>query len=155
MRRLVVDTEACTGCRQCEVSCSFVKTGLFRLANARLGVVIWEEEAHAVPVVCQHCEDAECMRVCPTRAITRDPSTGAVVINPSLCVGCRACFAACPVAGMCMDDKGKPVKCDLCGGEPECVKACVPRAIRYEKDMSAVSRRRRILAQSLSPSGGR
>ncbi|HBK59494.1 MAG TPA: hypothetical protein DDZ84_01700 [Firmicutes bacterium] len=94
------------------------------------------------------------MRVCPTGAIRRHPTTGAVVISKELCVGCRACFSACPVAGMCLDIHGKPAKCDLCNGDPECVKACVAGALEYTEDDAAVRKRRRaFVVESLSPVG--
>ena len=155
MRRLIVHPDKCTSCHQCELSCSFRKTGLFRLFSARLGVVEWQEDGFSAPVVCQHCDDAECMRVCPTGAIHRHPTTGAVVINEELCVVCRACFSACPVAGMCLDIHGKPVKCDLCDGDPECVKACIPGAIEYADDNMAVRKRRRTFAAETMLPGGR
>ena len=151
MKRLIIRPGKCTGCRQCELSCSFLKTGRFRLLDARLGVVVWQEDGFATPVVCQHCEDAECVRICPVRAIRRHPSTGAITIDSQLCVGCRACFTVCPVAGMCLDDKGKPVKCDLCGGDPECVKACVPGALTYDEDSTAVRLIRRSFAIEMAP----
>lgn len=151
MKRLVVYPEKCTGCRQCELSCSFIKTRKFGLTNARLGVVIWEEDGWSVPAICQQCDDAECMRVCPTGAITRIPLTGAVEVSHRLCVGCRSCFTACPIAGMCLSEDGRPIKCDLCGGDPECVKACVPEALAYEDDVTAVGKKRRAVCLAMAP----
>lgn len=138
MKRLIVHPDKCTSCRQCELSCSFKKTGRFSLADARLRVLIRQEDAYSVPVVCQHCDDAECMDVCPAGAIHRDPMSGAVVISEELCLGCGACADACPENAIRIDADGNVAKCDLCNGDPECVKACIAGALEYgESDLSA------------------
>ncbi|WP_343289962.1 4Fe-4S dicluster domain-containing protein [Ferrimonas balearica] len=52
------------------------------------------------PVLCRHCEDAPCAKVCPVTAIT--VSRDAVVVNESLCVGCTLCAIACPFGAIAM-----------------------------------------------------
>ncbi len=75
---------------------------------------LWEEEyAHAFPskegqfisesveqrpflVMCNHCENPPCCRVCPTKATFKRPSDGIVLMDYHRCIGCRFCMAACP-----------------------------------------------------------
>lgn len=66
-----------------------------------------------------------------------DEKTGARVIDESKCTeDCSLCMKAC---GSYFDlprivfhpDKKIPVKCDLCGGDPECVKWCPNGALKY------------------------
>ncbi|MDH5703068.1 MAG: 4Fe-4S binding protein, partial [Aigarchaeota archaeon] len=57
------------------------------------------------------------------------------------CIGCKECVWACPFGAMSVK-KGVAVKCDLCDGEPECAKVCVPGAIRYvDLDRTAMEKK--------------
>ena len=49
-------------------------------------------------VQCFHCEDAPCIKACPTKATWREPD-GIVVVDYNWCIGCRYCMAACPYWG--------------------------------------------------------
>jgi len=54
------------------------------------------------------------------------------LVKESLCVGCKTCVIACPFGGALYHYvKGCAMKCDLCGGDPECVKSCLYRALEY------------------------
>ena len=98
-----------------------------------------------MPVVCYQCDKlAYCQQICPTRAITRDAKEGIVRINFDKCIGCRLCLMACPFGAITWDtDQGIPIKCDLCNGDPECIKSCESKAIQYvEADRSNLIRMR-------------
>lgn len=49
-------------------------------------------------VQCFHCENAPCIKACPTKATWREPD-GIVVVDYDWCIGCRYCHAACPYWG--------------------------------------------------------
>jgi Fe-S-cluster-containing dehydrogenase component len=134
---LVADPEKCYGCLTCVLQCAFHKSGLTSrsplsaetLNQARLDVE--SVRRLAVPVVCQHCEDAPCAEVCPTRAIGRRGLDGPVELSGDKCIGCRACVLACPFGMVWMNPAGKVAqKCDLCvdrtaaGLLPVCVVSC-------------------------------
>lgn len=59
-----------------------------------------------------------------------DQRTGAIVIDEEKCIRCLACLEACPFEAIQVSPSGEMLKCDLCGGDPVCVKYCPPREER-------------------------
>jgi Fe-S-cluster-containing dehydrogenase component len=129
---LIIDQEKCTGCRNCELVCSVKHTGASNPTRTRINVIKWENEGFYLPMVCQQCETPACLVVCPKEAISRDNKLGCVKVDYETCIGCRMCMNACPFGGMGFDYKEKKViKCELCDGDPICVKFCHPEAIKF------------------------
>ena len=150
MKHLVVRPEKCTGCRTCELMCSFGHYQQFNPRLANISILEYENPAVAVPVVCQQCEEASCMKVCPVRAISRSEQ-GVVEIDYARCIVCKLCKSACPMGNMSYSSRLKRVfKCDLCGGDPKCVKFCPNGALTVEDDDATDARKKatadRILA---------
>jgi len=131
---LIANPKACIGCRSCELFCSFHHYKEYNPARAFLHVVKNETQGIDIPVICHHCDKPPCIEVCPVEAIERDKNSGAVLLNPEKCIGCRACVSACPFGAMKIDPKtGQTCKCDLCSGDPECAKACKQGALLYAR----------------------
>lgn len=131
---LKIEPDKCTGCMQCELACSYVKTGMFQPSNSLIRVHIFDEQASYTPYTCFQCKEAWCMTACPTNAIAVDPETQAKVVVESACVGCSLCTIACPFGTMFLHPtEGKAVKCDLCGGDPACATACPTACIEFVK----------------------
>jgi Fe-S-cluster-containing dehydrogenase component len=156
---MVIDLGRCIGCDSCSIAC--------KAHNATPRGVLWNQvlkyETGAypnprlkfLPVQCMHCAEPECLRVCPTGAISRRPD-GIVTIDQNKCMGCRYCGLACPYGAITHLDKifnyyegyltpyekigyqkhvrGTSEKCDFClervekGLEPSCVASCVGKA---------------------------
>lgn len=130
-RALVIDPGKCTGCKQCELACSYVKEGAFNPAKSRIRVFDFHQNARFVPYTCTQCDEAWCQQACPTNAITTD-EFGVKNVNDNLCVGCKVCTIACPFGTVNYNvATGKVIKCDLCAGDPACATACPTDAITY------------------------
>lgn len=144
---LVVTPEKCTGCHTCELICSFLHHGVFSPARSRITVFNFERAGFSTPIVCQQCSPAACMQVCPVGAISQDDKTRAKVVDKERCLRCQMCTIACPFGATFFDPVFNEIlKCDLCGGDPECVKLCPSGAISYVEATSANIDKRRAYA---------
>ncbi|MEQ8664083.1 MAG: 4Fe-4S dicluster domain-containing protein [Rhodospirillales bacterium] len=131
-KALFLDPDKCTGCLQCEMACSYENEGVFNPAKSRIKVFTFHDEGRFVPYTCTQCAEAWCMQACPVDAITKNASTGAMEVNESVCVGCKVCTIACPFGTINYNSQTqKVIKCDLCGGDPACAKACPTEAITF------------------------
>lgn len=129
---LFANPEKCTGCSRCTYICSAVKENVFAPAKARLYINNIPHRGYAVPSICFQCPKADCMDACPEGAMSRDEN-GAIIVNKSTCTGCGACVDACTYGLVGQDEDGIAYKCDLCGGDPACVKECQPGAIVFQE----------------------
>jgi Fe-S-cluster-containing dehydrogenase component len=159
---VLVDTTKCIGCRRCEYACmvshglqpppldSFddrsVMATLRRPEPRSYTVVNRHQPADGSPPVhaklnCLHCLEPACVSACLVSALTRRPD-GAVVYDPSRCMGCRYCMVACPfeMPAYDYDDPLTPQvrKCNLCAHlvperqeAPACVRICPAEALTY------------------------
>ncbi len=127
---LEIHQAKCTGCRLCELFCSFHHERAIWPARARLHVEAKSDDGPFTPNVCRQCQDAPCAAVCPVEAMTLDATTGAWVVDGAACIGCGACEDACPYGVIVVDaDLETSLKCDFCGGAPECAAICPSGAI--------------------------
>jgi len=143
-KTLYIDYQKCTGCRLCELVCAVFHDGISNPARSRIKVMKWEAEGLYIPMSCQQCQDAPCMNVCPVKAISRDEELGRLFVDYDVCIGCRSCVGVCPFGAMNFNIKDKQVfKCDLCDGDPQCVRFCEVKAIDFlEMDDVSIYKKR-------------
>ncbi|HIY84587.1 MAG TPA: 4Fe-4S dicluster domain-containing protein, partial [Candidatus Rubneribacter avistercoris] len=121
---IVTDLNRCTGCLACAVACKVVNgvpVGSYWNKVLRIGpnpkwegAVNPDVELYFLPVGCQHCEEPECVRVCPTGA-SHKLEDGTVQIDKSKCIGCQFCAMACPYNVRYLnEEEGVVEKCTLC-----------------------------------------
>lgn len=152
MKRIVVDLGKCTGCKSCQIICALTKESEANYDFARIKVLKDDSMGLSVPIPCAQCLDAPCVEACPVEAIVLDPETGAKVIDDGECILCEACVAACPFGAISVIAKGgqtKVIKCDLCRGEPECVKHCESGAIQFREASEIAEERTHGLGEKL------
>lgn len=131
-RRLAVNPVPCTGCLNCAVVCGQGRAGDHVPGASAISVLLDPFGGGHGHLYCRQCDNPSCAAACPSGAISRNPATGAMVIDHGVCVRCGACVPACPFhAVFWRDDLDRPVKCDLCYGTPRCVAACRFGVIRF------------------------
>lgn len=139
MKVLSIDRTKCSGCGACQVICSLVKKrgGYPSESRIRIRRAGGTDTQHVS--VCQHCAEPVCVSACMRGIIDKDPVTGVVSRKQEDCFSCAACKVMCP-HGAVVYDSGLDAfdTCDLCGGDPACVRVCPTGALRYE-DLSAAS----------------
>jgi Fe-S-cluster-containing hydrogenase component 2 len=149
-KMLMIYPDRCTGCRNCELACSFFNDGEFRPSSSRIRVHSWEIEGISVPTTCGQCDDAPCVVVCPTGAMYSEPERDRVGWDETKCIGCRMCVLACPFGAVVYEtSRGRILKCNLCDGAPECAAFCPAGALEFLDEPDGARARSRTVAQGL------
>jgi len=126
---LRIDKKLCTGCRACEIVCAASHYDVFNPKRARIKVTF----GHPLPIppkFCIQCPKPKCAEVCETGALYRNDDKKIVVYEKEKCNYCLKCIEACPFDGIFYNDiYNEILKCDLCDGDPQCVKFCQRKAL--------------------------
>ena len=135
----VVDHSRCIGCHACTTACKSendVPLSVTRTYVKYVDVGRFPQTRRSFQVTrCNQCASAPCVTACPTRAmyVRRD---GIVDFDKSICIGCKACIAACPYDAIFINPEDHSAeKCNFCahridvGLEPACVVVCPTQAI--------------------------
>lgn len=141
MKEIFVRLDRCLGCRACEIACAVEHSTTKSLFTAigegpvpRKRVYVEYILGQMIPFLCRHCEDAPCVRVCCTGALTQDSLTHVVTQKETKCIGCWMCSMVCPygVIGRKLEER-VATKCDRCPDRdiPACVEACPTKALVY------------------------
>jgi|SRR5208337_951673 len=139
-----VDGEKCTGCRLCQLVCSYHNFEVFSESKSRIRIFYFPPGID-LPTLCRHCEDPKCLPACPLGAISINK--GLVVIDQNTCDGCGKCIKACPYNGVFLDkETSKAINCIFCG---QCVKECPTGCLTFkngkEEGMSVDERANKVI----------
>jgi Fe-S-cluster-containing dehydrogenase component/formate-dependent nitrite reductase membrane component NrfD len=130
----VIDLGTCIGCHACTIACKAehdIPVGVNRcwVKTVEKGTFP-DTQRLFFPVLCNQCEEAPCMNICPTGALYKR-TDGIVDLNGDSCIGCRACMVACPYDQLFIDPNTRTAeKCNFCANrvenelEPACVSVC-------------------------------
>jgi protein NrfC len=118
---MIIYKDRCIDCERCIEACAQtngVPSYGYRntvLSRKLTGIAASKMIREFLPVLCNQCNRPPCVRVCPTKATYKDNKNGIVMMNESLCIGCKACMTACPYNARYYNRETKAVdKCDFC-----------------------------------------
>jgi Fe-S-cluster-containing dehydrogenase component/formate-dependent nitrite reductase membrane component NrfD len=129
-----IDLRKCIGCHACTIACKAehqIPVGVNRcwVKTVEKGTFP-DTRRFFLPVLCNQCEEAPCVRICPTNALFKRRD-GIVDLNGASCIGCRACMEACPYDQLFIDPNTHTAeKCNFCANRvenkllPACVSVC-------------------------------
>lgn len=147
---MLVDASKCAeGCTDCVTAChteNAIISGPLETDSHWIRKVELKDtrtsRTQSLPVMCQHCDEAPCVDVCPTGASFKR-ADGIVLVNQHTCIGCRYCVMACPYKARSFNHetitdqnpdvprgKGCVESCTMCvhrvdrDQQPACVEAC-------------------------------
>jgi len=145
--------ESCTGCRICEMVCSLSheKTGI-NPKMSRIRILDFPEKGVIIPMFCHLCDNPPCTTACPVKALSQNVRTGVITVDEDKCIGCGSCMEACSLGGITIHPEKKTVMiCDLCGGEPLCVKYCANETLVFLKpEEYTVAKSRDLIDKTVS-----
>ena len=135
----VIDQTRCIGCHACSTACkseNLVPLSVNRTYVKYADVGVFPQARRAMQVTrCNQCEVPPCADACPTGAMYQRPD-GIVDFDKAICIGCKACIAACPYDAIFINPEDHSAeKCNFCahrldvGLEPACVVVCPTEAI--------------------------
>jgi tetrathionate reductase subunit B len=155
-KAFVIDVARCSGCFNCQLACKdehagndwspYAKpqplTGQFWVkVKENVCGSIPKVKIHYIATLCNHCRKPACMDACECGAISKRED-GFILIDPSKCIGCKACQAACPYDAIYFNEElGIAQKCTGCAHlldhghtQPRCVEACPTDAMRFGEE---------------------
>ncbi len=127
--RLRANSKNCVGCLICETVCTQWHNTTFGINRSRLRIAskpIEQEPPLNKVFVCTLCE--KCITACEPGALFSNEK-GYIELKHDLCNHCGTCAEVCPQKVIWFDEEQFPVICDLCEGNPQCVRWCKYDAI--------------------------
>lgn len=112
---MVIDLQKCVGCGACALACKTENNTPDRTEGQTFNWAdfVYKTEGKfpnvrfsAMPVLCNHCSDAACVKACPvTPKAMHKHENGMTVHQQERCIGCRSCQQACPYSTQNVDDR--------------------------------------------------
>jgi carbon-monoxide dehydrogenase iron sulfur subunit len=135
---IAFDSDGCINCRICEDVCSYHFAGAFKPAVSAIRLERAGKFGKISAHVCTLCEGIAggsiCVASCPSEALyLADLGNGwgeVVRFDADLCIACDACQDECPEEAVARDEDAETYNiCDLCGGDPQCVRWCPEKVL--------------------------
>jgi len=146
---MAVNTRKCVGCSDCVVACQtensvpigFCRDWIVEVNNGTYPQITTEIRSER----CNHCDNAPCVRCCPTGA-SHIIAGGIVLVKKTECIGCGACIASCPYDARYPHPSGYVDKCTFTGLRTGCYLP-VWKFVRLNASISVILTTRTVMRQ--------
>jgi len=132
---LVFNPDKCDGCRECEKAC--VKAHPNAVASGKSRIIITKEGSEKpTAAMCVHCETCPPSELCPSALLEFHDEGKYWTLDEHRCFACMSCIPRCPFGGIFFEGAfgvETAYTCDLCAGDPACIKACPKGALTLDK----------------------
>jgi Fe-S-cluster-containing hydrogenase component 2 len=132
---LAFHPEKCNDCLECEKAC--VKAHPSSVAAGKPRIKVSKDDGgKRVAMMCVHCDSCPPSEVCPSALFEFHDDGKYWTLDEHRCFACMACIPRCPYDGVFFEGAfgvETAYSCDLCAGDPACVKACKAGALTLEK----------------------
>ena len=100
MRRIMIDSAKCDGCKSCSLACmqahretpgTIYDLDVTDCANESRNFIYKNQKGGYTPLFCRHCDKPECVMSCMSGALTKDEKTGHVQYDETKCGSCFMC----------------------------------------------------------------
>jgi len=127
------DKEKCIYCEMCSGVCTLNKLEQIKPSAACIRITRDTSRSfgEAQCAVCDMCHERACIDACPADALVWDEEAGVVRFDADNCTMCESCVDACANVGIDRESE-RIMICDLCDGDPLCVKWCPEGALSWE-----------------------
>ncbi|SCY05833.1 4Fe-4S dicluster domain-containing protein [Alkaliphilus peptidifermentans] len=129
--KLKFNTDICTECHSCELSCSMAHYDVYNTQKASLRIITKFPDSPDL-AYCRHCSDALCVMACKFDALLVENQV--IILDTEKCVNCGMCQDACPYDAIFKLPDDTYFKCDYCKGEFKCTKTCATGALSIAKE---------------------
>lgn len=139
MLGFVYEMEKCIGCKACQMACKDLNHLEGNSFYRRVETFEHQGQFIHFSGGCNHCEDAACIKECPTQAMHRSDDL-TVSHDAGKCIGCGSCTWSCPYGATSLSKKSDLAqKCHSCkklraeGKKPACVEACLTHCLDFKE----------------------
>ncbi|MBN1501882.1 MAG: 4Fe-4S binding protein [Spirochaetes bacterium] len=167
-KSFLIDTTKCIGCGACSLACkglnSLEPTEFNHEKIPHLSQNDWivsfknvrnpdaGENACFITLMCNHCTEADCVKVCPSGAMKK--KNDFVLIDPDKCIACGSCVEACVYNAVFLGKNagGRKLakKCDACYSAfknvPLCVSVCPTGALKFDYRLKMIKEANRRIS---------
>ncbi len=121
--KIKIDPKKCSGCHLCEMVCSLFHSGAIHIGKSAIRIQKDDLDTSLnTPLLCRQCKEMKCL----------DGEEGVSTQERKKFIWSHNRAERCPFDALTILGENA-YHCDLCLGNPQCIKVCTPGALTLSK----------------------